>query len=67
MTGPNARRITKRRQIGIDDTDWDELGDLVGDGNRSDLVRTLVRAFLRRPGVKMPTRAQYEAEQPPKP
>ena len=40
--------------------EWEELGRLVGDGNRSKVVRQLVRAFLKRPGVKMPRRKDYE-------
>ena len=62
MTSANERRKTTRRQIGIDDPDWDELADIVGAGNRSEVIRNLVRAFLKRPGVKMPTRAQYDAK-----
>jgi hypothetical protein len=62
MTEPGDRHTTPRRPIGIEKADWDELGDVVGDRNRADLVRRMVRAFLKRPGAKMPTRAEFETK-----
>ncbi|MFI5938025.1 hypothetical protein [Actinoplanes sp. NPDC051494] len=57
---PADRHVRKRRPIGLDDEDWKELGAVVGDKQRSELVRQLVRAFLKRPGVKIPRRKDYE-------
>lgn len=59
------RHITPRRQTGIDDPDWDELGRIVGDRNRSAVVAQLVRAFLKRPGARMPKRSDYEPKVKP--
>jgi hypothetical protein len=39
---------------------WRELGEVVGDGNRSKVVRQMIAAFLRKPGVKIPRRSDYE-------
>lgn len=65
MTTANERRQTPRRQIALSKQDWDELGDLVGKNNRSDVIRQMVRALLGRPGVKMPKRGDFP--EPPHP
>lgn len=62
MTEPKDRHTTPRRPIGIEKDDWDELADVVGTRNRAELIRRLVKAFLKRPGVKMPTRAEFEGK-----
>jgi len=54
------RHRTPRRPIGVPDDEWDELGRLVGDRNRSDVVRSFIRALLRRPGARMPRPADFE-------
>jgi len=41
---------------------WKEFGQLVGDGNRSKVIRQFIAAMLGRPGVRMPRRRDY----PPK-
>jgi hypothetical protein len=53
---PNKRRITPRRQIALAGDLWDRLGDLVGDRNRSEVIRSLVAWYLREPGAKLPER-----------
>jgi metal-responsive CopG/Arc/MetJ family transcriptional regulator len=45
---------------GIEDV-WDEFGQVVGDKNRSEVVRQMIAAFLKRPGVRMPRRKDYES------
>jgi hypothetical protein len=44
---------------------WAELGKVVGDNNRSEVTRQLWAAFLKRPGVKIPRRADYEPPSQP--
>lgn len=54
---PNAPR-TPNRAIRISDDDWADLGkaaQAVG-SDRTKVVVQLIRWYLRRPGVKMPTR-----------
>jgi metal-responsive CopG/Arc/MetJ family transcriptional regulator len=58
------RHKTDRHVFSLEEEDWDELGRIVGDRQRSELVRRLVRAFLRRPDVRMPRRSDYEPDQP---
>ncbi|MGX6605614.1 hypothetical protein ACWKSP_26300 [Micromonosporaceae bacterium Da 78-11] len=53
---PNKRRKTTRRQIGIDDPQWDRLAVLHGDRGRSDVIRKLVDWYLREPAAKLPER-----------
>jgi hypothetical protein len=55
------RHALHRHMVGFDDADWDELGLIVGgDPERGEVVRRLVRAFLKRPGAKIPRRTDYE-------
>lgn len=53
-------RHKPRATIADMEDEWRELGEVVGDGNRSEVVRQLVRAFLKRPGAKIPRRSDYE-------
>ena len=53
---PNKRRKTTRRQVGIDQPQWDRLEQLVGDRGRGDIIRRLVDWYLREPGAKLPER-----------
>lgn len=53
------RHTTPRRPVSLGE-EWAELGQLVGDRNRSEVIRQLVRAFLKKPGAKMPKRSDYE-------
>ena len=55
-TNPNKRRKTTRRQIGIDQPQWDRFEALVGDRGRSEVIRKLVDWYLREPGAKLPER-----------
>lgn len=54
------RHATPRRPIGIPNDEWDDLGKLVGERNRSEVVRQFVRALLRRPGVRMPKPTDFK-------
>jgi len=54
------RHTTPRRPVSLGE-EWAELGQVVGDRNRSEVIRQLVRAFLKKPGAKMPKRSDYEA------
>jgi hypothetical protein len=53
---PNKRRKTTRRQIGIDQPQWDRFERLAGDRGRSEVIRKLVDWYLREPGAKLPER-----------
>ncbi|WP_250029731.1 hypothetical protein [Paractinoplanes maris] len=55
-SNPNRRRKTTRRQIAIDQPQWDRLETLVGDRRRSEVIRSLVDWYLREPGAKLPER-----------
>jgi metal-responsive CopG/Arc/MetJ family transcriptional regulator len=55
-----GRHTTPRRVVSIPDDEWDDLGELVGKRNRSEVVRAMVRAFLARKGARMPRRSDYE-------
>jgi hypothetical protein len=35
---------------------WKKLGALIGDRNRSDLLRSFVAWYVREPGAKLPER-----------
>lgn len=54
------RHVRPRRFIGVDDQDWDDFGEMVGDKERHDLVRQFIAAMIGRPGAKMPRRRDYE-------
>jgi hypothetical protein len=57
------RHAWHRHFVGFDDADWEELGRVVGgDPERGEVIRRMVRAFLKRPGVKIPRRSDYEPQ-----
>jgi hypothetical protein len=47
---------TTNRVVRIDDSDWADLGAAAGERNRANVIRELVRWYLRRPGAKLPER-----------
>lgn len=49
---------TTNRVIRIPDEDWEGLGEVVGDRQRAETVRQLIRWYLRRPGAKLPRRPE---------
>lgn len=46
----------------IPEADWDEFGEILAGSpdDRSVVLRRMVAAFLKRPKVKIPRRADYE-------
>lgn len=61
----NRDRHKKRATIASADEHglWTELGQVVGDDQRSEITRRLWAAFLGRPGAKMPRRRDYPTQQ----
>lgn len=47
---------TTNRVVRIPDDDWTDFGEIVGDRERSRIIREFVGWYLRRPGVKLPAR-----------
>lgn len=47
---------TTARPIRIPDEDWADFGELVGDRERSRLVRDFIAWYVRRPKAKLPAR-----------
>lgn len=43
---------------------WKELGEVVGEKNRSKVTRQLWAAFLKKPGARMPRLKDYKDETP---
>lgn len=62
MGNRNQDRHKKRATIASADEHglWTELGQVVGDNERSEVTRQLWAAFLKRPGARMPKRSNYE-------
>lgn len=62
MGNRNQDRHKKRATIASADENslWTELGEVVGDNERSEVTRRLWAAFLKRPGARMPKRSDYE-------
>ncbi len=55
------RHKLHRHSVGYEDADWAELIELTKDGDEAhDVLRRLLRAFLKRPGAKMPQRKTYD-------
>lgn len=52
---------TTNRVVRIPDADWEELGQLVGERNRSHLIREFIAWYLRRPKVVLPKRPDADA------
>lgn len=52
---PNAPK-TKHRSVRIEDQDWTDLAARAPDGDRSAVIKDLVRWYLRRPGAELPAR-----------
>ena len=48
------RHVIPRRIVSIPDRDWDEFGERVGNGKRSEMIRELIRRYLD--GKPMPRR-----------
>lgn len=53
---------TRARPVRIPDEDWTEFGELVGDRERSRVLREFLAWYLRRPGAKLPTRPPQRDE-----
>jgi hypothetical protein len=51
---------TRARPVRIPDEDWADFGELVGERERSQLIREFVAWYLRRPKAKLPTRPSVE-------
>lgn len=63
--GRSKDRHSHRVSIGVPKRDWLEL-EAILDGHaddRSELVRKMIAAFLKRPGVKIPRLKDYEPPQ----
>lgn len=63
MTDDRAKdRHNPRATIASADADrlWTELGEVVGEKNRSEVTRQMWAAFLGRPKARMPRRRDYE-------
>ncbi|HEY6115952.1 MAG TPA: hypothetical protein VI172_08340 [Candidatus Dormibacteraeota bacterium] len=69
MTERSKDRHKPRATIASADDDglWTELGQVVGENRRSEVTRQLWAAFLKRPGVKIPRRRDYETQCTQKP
>jgi hypothetical protein len=50
------RHVIPRRIVSMPDDLWNDLGQHVGERERSATIRELVRWWLRKPGAKMPKR-----------
>lgn len=58
----NTPGPTPRRVIRIEQDLWDEFGRLVGEGNRSAVIREFIRWAIREPGATLPKRPPRPAE-----
>lgn len=47
---------TTNRVVRVPDADWEELGQLVGERNRAQLIREFIAWYLRRPKAVLPKR-----------
>lgn len=47
---------TTNRVVRVPDADWEEFGKLVGERNRSQVLRDFVAWYLHRPKATMPKR-----------
>lgn len=56
------RHLVPKHTIRAERELWDEFGEVVRRNNesRSDVITRMIGAFLKRPGVKMPRRKDYE-------
>lgn len=52
---PNAPK-TKHRSVRIDDDDWKDLAAQAPGGDRSAVIKDLVRWYLKRPDADLPER-----------
>lgn len=52
---------TTNRVLRIPDDEWNDLGTAAGVRNRTQVIRDLVRWYLRRPGAKLPERPPRES------
>lgn len=51
---------TRARPVRIPPEDWDDFGALVGDRERSKLIREFIAWYLRRPKASLPKRPSEE-------
>lgn len=51
---------TRARPVRIPKEDWDDFGALVGDRERSRLIREFIAWYLRRPKAVLPKRSTEE-------
>jgi hypothetical protein len=54
---------TTNRVIRVPDTDWEDLGTVVGERHRAQLLREFIAWYLRRPKSPMPVRPPVEVIQ----
>lgn len=59
IRNPENHMPVRRFRMG---DEWVELGELVGDRQRSEVIRELVSWYLRKPGAKQPKRPEPAAE-----
>lgn len=57
---------TTARPVRIPTEDWDDFGALVGDRERSRLIREFIAWYLRRPKATLPRRPEPETGDAPK-
>lgn len=50
------RHTTPRRVISVGDGPWAKFGEIVGERNRSDVIRQFIDWYVREPGAKFPDR-----------
>jgi hypothetical protein len=58
---------TTARPVRIPQEDWDDFGALVGERERSRLVREFIAWYLRRPKATLPKRPEVTEEAVPAP
>jgi hypothetical protein len=54
--GKSSRHTMFRIVVSMPDDQWGRLGRLIGERNRSGLLRQFVAWYLREPGAKLPER-----------
>lgn len=56
MSTDRDRHTTPRRVISVGDRLWNLFGVLVGDRNRSAIIREFIAWYVRQPGATLPQR-----------
>lgn len=55
---PSGKHKTARHSISLSDEEWRALGELVGESERSALIRALVKRYIA--GRQIPARARWD-------